>query len=317
MAKPINLDESSDSDDLQNLFDTIAAGAPPVAPPRPTPPDPSGDSGDLQNLFDTIAASAAPAAAPAAAPVVPPRPAPQPPPISSAGDSDDLQALFDSVAQPPEPAAASAASPPTDAPADEMVFNSLGHLARNLHDSLRGLGVDRMLEDSASKMPDARERLTYIAKMTEQAASKVLNATDIAQPVQDELISRSEAMGKRWDRMFANQLSVDEFKLLASDTRTYFNDAPGKLRITNEQLMNIIMAQDFQDLTGQVIKKVVEMAQELETQLLAVLIEAMPEERKAEAPEGLMNGPVINAQGRSDVVTTQAQVDDLLESLGF
>jgi chemotaxis protein CheZ len=308
MAKPINLDEGSDSDDLQSLFDTIAAGAPPVVSPPP-PPDPSGDSGDLQNLFDTIAAGTAPAA-----PAPPPRPAPQPPPISSAGDSDDLQALFDSVAQQPEPAVTGA---PTDGPADEVVFNRLGHLARNLHDSLRGLGVDRMLEDSARQMPDARERLIYIAKMTEDAASKVLNAADIAKPVQDELISRSEAMAKRWDRMFANQLSVDEFKLLASDTRTYFNDAPGKLQITNEQLMNIIMAQDFQDLTGQVIKKVVEMAQDLETQLLAVLIEAMPEERKAEAPEGLMNGPVINAQGRSDVVTTQAQVDDLLESLGF
>ena len=77
------------------------------------------------------------------------------------------------------------------------------------------------------------------------------------------------------------------------------------------------MAQDFQDLTGQVIKKVVDLAQGLEQQLLSVLIEAMPEERKAEAPEGLMNGPVITAVGRDDVVSNQGQVDDLLESLGF
>ena len=81
--------------------------------------------------------------------------------------------------------------------------------------------------------------------------------------------------------------------------------------------MEIVMAQDFQDLTGQVVKKVIDLAQQLETQLLQVLIEAMPEEKKAEAPEGLMNGPVINAAGRGDVVTSQAQVDDLLESLGF
>jgi len=77
------------------------------------------------------------------------------------------------------------------------------------------------------------------------------------------------------------------------------------------------MAQDFQDLTGQVIKKVVEITQTLEQQLLAVLIEAMPQEKKAEAPEGLLNGPVVNAGGRTDVVTTQSQVDELLESLGF
>jgi chemotaxis protein CheZ len=152
--------------------------------------------------------------------------------------------------------------------------------------------------------------------MTEQAASKVLNAADIAKPLQEELMARSTAMAQRWDRMFANQLSVDEFKLLAADTRTYFAEAPPKLKISNDQLMAIIMAQDFQDLTGQVIKKVVDVVQGMETQLLSVLIEAMPEERKAAAPEGLLNGPVINAAGK-DVVTNQAQVDDLLESLGF
>jgi len=81
--------------------------------------------------------------------------------------------------------------------------------------------------------------------------------------------------------------------------------------------MEIILAQDFQDLTGQVIKKVGEMVHEIEGQMLSLLIEAMPEARKAEIPGGLMNGPVINAEGRSDVVTSQTQVDDLLESLGF
>jgi chemotaxis protein CheZ len=230
--------------------------------------------------------------------------------------------LFDSVAQ-AQPAEAAVSPEPTfasadGAPQEEVVFNRLGHLARQLHDSLRGLGADKLLEDAAHKaIPDARQRLTYIAQMTEQAASKVLNAADIAKPVQDELMTRSEAMSKRWDKMFANQLSVDEFKLLAADTRTYFAEAPPKLKITNDQLMEIMLAQDFQDLTGQVIKKIVDVVQNMETQLLSLLIEAMPEQRKAEAPEGLLNGPVINADGRSDVVTNQSQVDDLLESLGF
>jgi chemotaxis protein CheZ len=81
--------------------------------------------------------------------------------------------------------------------------------------------------------------------------------------------------------------------------------------------MEIIMAQDFQDLTGQVIKKVLEAAQNLESQLLALLIEATPEDKRQAVDPGLLNGPVINAAGRSDVVTSQEQVDDLLESLGF
>ena len=150
----------------------------------------------------------------------------------------------------------------------------------------------------------------------EQAASRVLNATDIARPAQEELEKVVKVLGARWERMFASQLSVDEFKQLAADTRGFFAVAPSRIAITNAQLTEIMLAQDFQDLTGQVIKKIVAVVQNIETQLLQVLIEAIPEEKKAEAV-GLMNGPIINAAGRTDVVTSQAQVDDLLESLGF
>ncbi len=269
----------------------------------PIKPDEAGDSADLQALFDSIAAGTPPA--------------PPPPPVQdAAGDSDDLQALFDSVAATREPEAA-AGTAADGGSQEEVVFNRLGRLTRQLHESLRGLGVDKALADSAGQIPDTRQRLAYIAQMTEQAASRVLNAADIAKPVQDELQRRSAELGQRWDRMFANQLSVDEFKALAVDTRGYFAESPAKLKLAGDQLMEIIVAQDFQDLTGQVIKKVAEVVQGMETQLLRVLIEAMPEERKAAAPEGLLNGPVVSAAGRDDVVTTQTQVDDLLESLGF
>jgi chemotaxis protein CheZ len=278
MAKPIKFDESGDSQDLQSLFDSIAAGPAP-APPPPTP-DTSGDSDDLQALFDSVSDQVAESATAAA-------------PEAVGRDAE------------------------TGAVTQEDVFNRIGHMARKLHDNMRELGYDRMLEDTARQMPDAEERLNYIARMTEQAASRVLNATDIAKPAQAELEQRVKALGARWDRMFANQLSVDDFKLLAADTRTFFAEAPAKIDITNAQLTEIMMAQDFQDLTGQVIKKVVAMVQSFESQLLQVLIDVMPEEKKAEAPAGLMNGPVINAVGRADVVTSQAQVDDLLESLGF
>jgi chemotaxis protein CheZ len=276
MAKPVNLDESGDSEDLQALFDSIAA------------------------------AGGAPEPAPVAVP-------------DNSGDSDDLQALFDSVvAQATEPPGNAAAAVEVDqAAGDGEVYNRLGHMARQLHDSLRQLGYDKMLEDTARQIPDARQRLTYIVQMTEQAASKVLNATDIAKPLQDELLAGAQAMSGRWDRMFANQLSVDEFKALAADTRAYFQQAPAKIVKTNQQLTEIMMAQDFQDLTGQVIRKVVDMVQGLEAQLVQVLIDAIPDERKVEVPTSLMNGPVVSADGRQDVVTSQSQVDELLESLGF
>lgn len=267
--------------------------------------DETGDSADLQALFDSIAVGS--------------QPPPPPPPavsatVSAAGDSDELQALFDSVvSESSEPAAESAG--PEDA--EHEMYNRVGVMARQLHDSLRGLGYDRALEEAASQIPDAQQRLAYVAQLTEQAANRVLAATEIARPLQDALLTDSQGLSARWDRMFANQLSVDEFKLLASDTRAFFNTAPDKVRTTNEQLTEIMMAQDFQDLTGQVIKKIVDLAQSLERQLVNVLIETMPADIKAAAPEGLMNGPVISTEGRTDVVTTQGQVDDLLESLGF
>jgi chemotaxis protein CheZ len=78
-----------------------------------------------------------------------------------------------------------------------------------------------------------------------------------------------------------------------------------------------MMAQDFQDLTGQVIKKIVTLSQELEASLMGLLLEVVPETKRTEEVNSLMNGPVINAQGRADVVVNQEQVDDLLDSLGF
>ncbi len=285
MAKPIKFDESGDSEDLQALFDSIAA---------------EGKGATVVSAVCAVSKSSAP---------------------DASGDSDELQALFDSVvsqvAQPEEASGAHLDAEPTAPQGSTQVFNRLGQMTRELHNTLRELGYDKVLEDTARAIPDARQRLSYIVQMTEQAASRVLNATEIAKPIQDGLQAQSEALGQRWDKVFANQLSPDEFKALAADTQAFLRVVPQQVSATNEQLMEIMMAQDFQDLTGQVIKKVVDLAQNMETQMLNVLLEAMPADVRVEAPSGLLNGPVINAEGRSDVVSTQTQVDDLLESLGF
>lgn len=275
--------------------------------------DESGDSDDLQALFDSIAASPAKSAVQPAAAVAA---------KDDSGDSDELQALFDEVAGQfggtPQPAAAPAAAAGTRTEPDpEKVFQRIGQMTRQVHDTLRELGYDEALKDVASAIPDARQRLNYIAQLTEQAASRVLNAVDIARPIQDKVEADARALQARWDKLFANQLSVDEFKRLSADTRQFMGSVVESSRATSSQLMEIMMAQDFQDLTGQVIKKVIDMAQELERQLLQVLLEVAPNDRVPEKHVGLMNGPVITAEGRDDVVTSQEQVDDLLESLGF
>ncbi|GBG00743.1 hypothetical protein AZSI13_00700 [Azospira sp. I13] len=282
----------------------------------------TGDNADLEALFDSIASSqTAPAApAPASTPVAESAPA-----ASVTGDSDDLQALFDSVAS----TAAAAPSPQASAvevleveedgaTEQERVFKRIGHMARQLHDTLHQLGYDKLLEKTVHAIPDATDRLAYVANLTEQAACRVLNATDIAKPLQDELETSSRALGERWDRLYANQMSVADFKVLAGETRAFLKDTvPQKSVATNDQLLEIMMAQDFQDLTGQVIKKVVTLAQDLENQLVQVLVDVIPDARRNDNVNSLLNGPVISSEGRTDVVVNQQQVDDLLDSLGF
>lgn len=274
----------------------------------------SNDSADLEALFDSVAATVTP---------VSPTPPPAPVPAASAdSDSDDLQALFDSVAAKSEAAQsvpeASTAQAAEDWSKQEAVFNRIGHMARNLHNTLGELGYNKLLEKTVTALPDAKDRLAYVANLTEQAACRVLNATDIAGPLVDDIENAAGALGDRWDKAFANQLGVTEFKQLAEETRAYLKEQlPAKTRGTHAQLTEIMMAQDFQDLTGQVIKKVVALAQELEAGLLGTLIDVLPETRRTEEVTSLMNGPVVNAEGRTDVVVNQEQVDDLLDSLGF
>lgn len=277
----------------------------------------SNDSADLEALFDSIAADYAPAAPAVQAP--PPAPAAA---AVNTNDSDDLQALFDSVAA--ETAAVQTAAPqPEPATGEswsqqEAVFNRIGHMARALHDTLGQLGYDKLIEKTVSALPDAKDRLAYVANLTEQAACRVLNATDIAGPLVDDIDNGSRALGERWDKVFANQVGADDFKQLAIETRAFLNEQlPQKTKATHAQLTEIMMAQDFQDLTGQVIKKIVSLAQDLEANLMGVLIEVLPETKRTEEVTSLMNGPVVNAEGRTDIVVNQGQVDDLLESLGF
>lgn len=259
----------------------------------------SGDSPDLEALFDSIASTQAPAPEKAA-------------PKGEAGDTPDLESLFDSISH-----AVTNEEAKTDGDSSARVFSQLGQMTRGLHNMLRELGYDKMLSKVANEMPDNRDRLNYISAMTAQAAERTLNAAEAAQPLQNQLGETAADLAGKWDKLFDKQLGVAEFKGLVSDTRTYLKEVPQRTEATNAQLMEIIMAQDFQDLTGQVIKKVLVAAQNLETQLLALLIETTPDEKRQVVDAGLLNGPVINAAGRSDVVTSQEQVDDLLESLGF
>lgn len=233
-------------------------------------------------------------------------------PMDAAGESEHLQPYFDSLH-----ATAPDGSPAGGVADASTLITRVGQLTRTLHDSLRALGYDKVIEKTAAAIPDARDRLDYVTTMTEQAAVRTLNSIDVVKPLQDELSQRSTELTQRWDRLFARELDIEQFKVLVADTRQLLNDTPERTATTNAHLMEIMMAQDFQDLTGQVIKKTTQIIHMVEQELIQLLVDSIPRERRVETSNTLMNGPVISSEGRNDVVTTQGQVDDLLESLGF
>lgn len=244
-------------------------------------------------------------------------------------DADNLEALFDSIVSANdsrEGATGNAVSlsgngelPQSgdESNLSDNVINKLGQMTRKFHDTLHELGYGEDLEKVASFIPDTRDRLSYVVTMTQNAAEKVLNATEAAQPIVAKIEVDSQQLAREWQKLFDNQLDTEQFKNLAKQTQAFLLEVPKQAKVTNSYLTEIMMAQDFQDLTGQVIKKIVEVTQQMEKQLVELLVESVPSTANPDANSGLLNGPVINASGRNDVVSNQNQVDDLLESMGF
>lgn len=209
-------------------------------------------------------------------------------------------------------------STPETPPLEGEMLHRIGQMTRGLHESLRELGLDQMLEKTAQEIPDARDRLNYVATMTEQAADRVLNATDIASPLQDEIASQAEALEKRWKAVLEVSSVKSEYNVAAEETLLFLKQTKESANTTKAQLMEIMMAQDFQDLTGQVMKKITELANTIEKELVRTLVDFSPNKPVA-APEkeSLLNGPQVKPEEATNVVANQEQVDDLLESLGF
>jgi chemotaxis protein CheZ len=205
-----------------------------------------------------------------------------------------------------------------DSTSPDEVLSRIGHMTRALHESLRGLGLDKLIEKAASDIPDARDRLDYVVRLSEQSAKRVLDATDAANPLQDGIDDRAAELSRAWQALLVAPGNADgAWRELAERTVASLAESRGAAVATKGHLMDIMMAQDFQDLTGQVISRITGIAQNLEKQLVQVLVDFAPSEIKRELDNGLLNGPQINPEGKSEVVADQGQVDDLLDSLGF
>lgn len=197
------------------------------------------------------------------------------------------------------------------------MFNRVGAITRQLHDALQELGIADKLKGTVGELPDAQSRLSYIARLTGEAAEKVLNSVDEAKVRQDTIVQTSRLLESLFPAKPALAAQLQVIRECGEHT--------------DQHLTDIMMAQDFHDLTGQVISRVVKLAATIEEQLLQLLVDVAPPEVLAkpamalfpEAPTHTadsgphLEGPVVVTEGRDDVATSQQDVDDLLASLGF
>jgi len=209
--------------------------------------------------------------------------------------------------------------------AEAPVYDRIAHVTRLLRDSLRELGLEPSVQAAAKAMPDAQSRLRYITSLTEKAANDVLNSAELAQSELGSLKANAASLSNELDEALqsATQAQVVIPLALANNVQAFLVGVKDDIRPVDTALIDIITAQAFQDLTGQVASKLTVLLDRIEQELVQVLIEYMPEkysqemEKEAQAEDALLNGPVVEHKENGGTVQNQQQVDDLLAQLGF
>lgn len=210
------------------------------------------------------------------------------------------------------------------APIQKELFDEVGKLTRQLHSALVDFQLDNRLAELASvDIPDAKERLNYVIDMTEQAANKTMDAVEECLPLADALINHIQTVTPAWDKLMRRDIDITEFKSLCHDVQQLMSRSEQDSERLRELLNQILMAQDFQDLTGQMIRRVIDLVREVENNLVSMLT-VFGEQPATEVTQRTTTtnaieaeGPIMNAELRQDVVAGQDEVDDLLSSLGF
>lgn len=206
---------------------------------------------------------------------------------------------------------------------EKRLFNEVGQLTRKLHDNLAAFSLDDQLTALTDKgIPDAKERLNYVIEMTDEAANKTLTAIEEFIPVTTEMERKSEELYKNWNKFLSRELSLAEFKVMSAEITKYLESSCKNTKFVHEKANEIVMAQGFQDLTGQVIKKVIGLVQNVEDSLVELVKIAGAQETsttssKTTSSKDKLEGPAVPGIVIDGAVNSQDEVDDLLSSLGF
>lgn len=204
---------------------------------------------------------------------------------------------------------------------ETQLFKEVGKLTRQLHDAMGSFVFDSKIAAFAEHaIPDAKERLNYVITMTEQAANQTLSAVEALLIVAEELDSQSEFLSGKWDRFLAREMPYDEFKAMSQELAQHFKKQDESLHTIQSGLNEILMAQSFQDITGQIIRKVIDLVKSLEESMVGLIRVSGSKKAAAALPvKDELPGPVVPGidDKLNDVAGNQDDVDDLLSSLGF
>lgn len=206
---------------------------------------------------------------------------------------------------------------------ESLLFQHIGKLTRDIHESLISFQVDsRISQLAGEEIPDAKERLQYVIEMTDKSAHRTLNAVEACLPIAESIEDQGNRLLTDWERFRNRELSIDEFKELSQKISDFFSMVAQGSASVRSELSDVMMAQDFQDLTGQIIRRVINLVQEVEDKLVDLVrlagdrVQPKPaQETRSSSVRG--EGPTPPKLAGEDRVSNQDDVDDLLSSLGF
>ncbi len=203
----------------------------------------------------------------------------------------------------------------------EEAFERLGVITREMHAALTVLGNNN-LQKIVHEIPNARDRLAYVGKMTEDAANKVLNLVDAAKPECDDLQTRGVQLNESLTRLAANpDMKVEVARGMMLTCGKFAQSTANFAEQQSAVLSDIMMAQGFQDLSGQVIQKVIDIITRTELQLVQLLVDSSPEHLEpavhAEVVPATVDTHELTGPQTAENAMQQTDVDDLLASLGF
>ncbi|MCW9048043.1 MAG: protein phosphatase CheZ [Gammaproteobacteria bacterium] len=207
---------------------------------------------------------------------------------------------------------------------DNHLFQELGKMTRDIHDSIMQFRMDSRISDLAeTDIPDAKDRLEYVITMTEKAANTAMGVIEEGSPVAEKLGTQASVLKAQWQKFRNRELSVDELRSMGHDVEEYFDESERMMSKLLSGFTEILMAQDFQDLTGQIIRQVINLVNEIETNLVELIkiqgeTQVKDESREKHDEAKILDGPQVPGKETTDnVMKGQDDVDDLLASLGF